>query len=246
MSTTRIAVTAGVPRAHIDLVVGALAPRLIDRAERRARVALTAAGMLLLGGDRVHIRVDVGAGCTLDLEDVGGTVAYPTRGVPSEWIVDIDVGAGGVLRWHGLPFVLAAGADVRRRTTIFLQPQARALVRETLVLGRHAETGGHLRSSFDVADAGGPVLCETLEIDGVVPEPGVLGDARAVDSVIAAGFRPPSAPGHLVLDQPGAIARHLGGQSHESDLEPTWTQWSATLEHASAAVSPDRGRVSVR
>ena len=227
MNATRIAVVAGHPRARVELVVGALAPRLIDRTDRRARVALTAAEMLLLGGDRVHIEVDVGPGCILDLEDVGGTVAYPSRGIPSAWIVDITVGAGALLRWHSLPFVVAEDADIERRTTIALGSGARAVIRETIVLGRHGEHGGRLRSALTADDAGGPVLHETLEVHGLAPEPGVLGVARVLDAVIAVGFRPPRAPGDLVLDQPGAIARHLGARMHESRLDATWSAWSA-------------------
>ena len=234
MSRTRIALVAGQPRARVDLVVGALAPRLIDRGEDSARVALAAAGMLLLGGDRVDIDIVVGAGCRLDLDDVGGTVAYPTRGIPSEWSVNVSIAANGVLRWHSLPFVVAQGADVRRRTSISLQPGARALFRETLVLGRHGEIGGCVRSELDVTDAVGAVLCETLDIDGSVREPGVLGDARVLDAVIAVGYRPPPAPGDLVLDQPGAIARHLGAHSHESSLDATWSTWSRAAESNTA------------
>ena len=62
VTTTRIAVTAGEPRAHVELAVGALAPRLISRDATRAHVAVAAAGMVLLGGDHVHIEVDVGHG----------------------------------------------------------------------------------------------------------------------------------------------------------------------------------------
>ena len=93
MTSTRIAVTAGEPRAHVELAVGALAPRLISRDAARAHVAVAAAGMVLLGGDHVHIEIDVGPACTLEIEDVGGTVAYP--GARSSWILDVRIGAGG-------------------------------------------------------------------------------------------------------------------------------------------------------
>jgi len=95
VTTTRIAVTAGEPRAHVELAVGALAPRLISRDAVRAHIAVTAAGMVLLGGDHVHVEIDVGPGCTLEIEDVGGTVAY--RGARSSWILEARIGAGGTL-----------------------------------------------------------------------------------------------------------------------------------------------------
>lgn len=226
MTDTRIAVTTGSPRARVDLVVGALAPRLIDRSESHARVALTAAGMILLGGDRVRIEVEVGAGCTLDLIDVGGTVAYPTTAAPSEWLINAHIAEGGALLWQGLPFVVADGADVRRRTDIHLARGATALLRETLVLGRYGERGGRVRSELRVMDADGPLLVEHLDVDAHRPEPGVLSDHRVFDAVTAIGFEPPTTPGVLVLETPGAIARYLGENTHSSPLDATWQSWS--------------------
>lgn len=225
MTSTRIAVTAGDPRAHVELAVGALAPRLISRDAVRAHIAVAAAGMVLLGGDDVQIEIDVGPGCTLEIEDVGGTVAYP--GARSSWLLGARIGAGGTLLWHGLPFVVTDGADVVRRGSLTLESGAGAVIRETLVLGRHGERGGRLVSALTVVDAGGPILVERLEADGTEPEPGVLGSNRVVDAVIAVGFRPPAHPMDLEFDRPGAMARHLSDHTHSSPLDPVWDAWVA-------------------
>ncbi|CAN5488136.1 hypothetical protein BH10ACT5_BH10ACT5_19490 [soil metagenome] len=225
MTSTRIAVTAGDPRAHVELAVGALAPRLISRDAVRAHIAVAAAGMVLLGGDDVQIEIDVGPGCTLEIEDVGGTVAYP--GARSSWLLGARIGAGGTLLWHGLPFVVTDGADVVRRGSLTLESGAGAVIRETLVLGRHGERGGRLVSALTVVDAGGPILGERLEADGTEPEPGVLGSNRVVDAVIAVGFRPPARPMDLEFDRPGAMARHLSDHTHSSPLDPVWDAWVA-------------------
>lgn len=225
MTSTRIAVTAGEPRAHVDLSVGALAPRLISRDAARAHVAVSAAGMMLLGGDDVRIDIDVGPACTLEIEDVGGTVAYP--GARSSWVLEVRVGAGGTLLWNGLPFVVTDGADVARRTSVRLGLDARAVLRETLVLGRHGERGGRLISEFAVLDSGGPVLVERMDVDGSAPEPGVLGGNRVIEAVIAVGFRPPTRPLDLEFDQPGAMARHLSDHTHGSPLDAVWETWAA-------------------
>ncbi|WP_292824946.1 urease accessory protein UreD [Microbacterium sp.] len=225
MTSTRIAVTAGDPRAHVELAVGALAPRLISRDAVRAHIAVAAAGMVLLGGDDVQIEIDVGPGCTLEIEDVGGTVAYP--GARSSWLLGARIGAGGTLLWHGLPFVVTDGADVVRRGSLTLESGAGAVIRETLVLGRHGERGGRLVSALTVVDAGGPILVERLEADGTEPEPGVLGSNRVVDAVIAVGFRPPARPMDLEFDRPGAMARHLSDHTHSSPLDPVWDAWVA-------------------
>ncbi|GAA1835227.1 urease accessory protein UreD [Agromyces salentinus] len=237
MTTTRIAVRAGHPRAQVDLVVGALAPRLVGRTSRTAHVALTAAGMLLLGGDRVEVEVDVGPDCTLELEDVGGMVAYRALGSTSQLTLAARVGSGGTLLWRALPLVVAEGALVDRRTRIDLDRGGRAVIRETVVLGRQGEAGGSLTSHLSIADPDGPVLTEDLDLDGSSPEPGVLGSERVLDAVIAIGFRPDPEPGSLELDQPGAVARHVGRHTHESSLDRVWASWAeqATSTAASRA-----------
>lgn len=234
MSSTRIAVTAGEPRVHVELAVGALAPRLISRDATHAHIAVAAAGMVLLGGDHLHIEIDVGAGCTLEIEDVGGTVAY--CGDPSSWTLDVRIGTGATLLWNGLPFIVTQGAVVERRSSFTLQSDARAVIRETLVLGRHGEQGGELISALSVVDAEGPILIERLEADGGAPEPGVLGGNRVIDAVIAVGFRPPARPTDLEFDRPGAMARHLSDHTHGSPLDPVWSAWAAHAERSSRSV----------
>lgn len=214
---------SGEPRAHVELAVGALAPRLISRDTAYAHVAVTAAGMTLLGGDHVHVDVDVGPGCTLEIEDVGGTVAY--RGARSSWVLDARIGPGGTLLWHGLPFVVTDGADVERCSFLTLHSDARAVIRETLVLGRHGEEGGRLISAMTVVDDDGPILVERLEADGSAPEPGVLGGNRVIDAVMAIGFRPPTRPKDLEFDRPGSMARHLSDHTHGSPLDRVWDAW---------------------
>ena len=234
--TTRIAVRAGNPRAQVDLVVGALAPRLVGRTSCTAHVALTAAGMLLLGGDVVSVEVDVGSDCTLELEDVGGMVAYRAPRSASQLTLVARVGSGGTLLWRALPLVVAEGARIERRTQIDLDRGGCAVIRETIVLGRQGETGGSLKSHLSITDPDGPALNEDLDVDGSFPEPGILGSARVLDAVIAVGFRPDPEPGAMQLDQPGAVARHVGNHTHESPMDDVWATWSERAK--SSAVPP--------
>ncbi|OSM41991.1 hypothetical protein [Nesterenkonia sp. PF2B19] len=104
------------------------------------------------------------------------------------------------------------------------------MLRETLVLGRHGERGGRVRSGLEIHDDGGPVLLEELTVDGERPEPGVLGDRRVADTLLAAGFRPPSEQGDLRLEAPGALARHLGSATHDSPLDERFQRWAAAAE----------------
>jgi urease accessory protein len=234
---TRIAVHQGDPRARVDLAVGALAPRLIARDASRAHIALAAAGMILLGGDDVRVDVTVGAGCLLEIEDVGGTIAYRADGRRSSWTMQVDVEEGGALIWRGLPFVVTDGAEVERRATLNLALGATAVIRETLVLGRHGESGGRLCSSFAARDADGPLLVEQLELDGLAPQPGVMGSHRVLDSVIALGFEPVTSPGDLVLESPGAIARRLGDETHTSRLDRVWDEWAESVRRRPAVTA---------
>ena len=242
MPVTRIGIEPGssgdAPDAgtavRATLVVGALAPRLIRRSADSAHIGITAAEMILLDGDVVDLEVEVGAGCTLVLEDIGGTVAYPQRrsrpsGRPAEWNVAVTVGEGAGLIWKSLPLVVADNADVLRTVRVHLADGARALLRETLVLGRSGESGGRIRSATEVSDPGGPVLAEDLLADGGAPEPGVLGVHRVYDQVSAVGFRPPPEAEHLVLEAPGTIARYLGAETHHSPLEPVFDSWARCM-----------------
>ena len=233
---TRIAVHSDGERVRVGLVTGALAPRLINRDASSATVALAAAQMLLLDGDVVHIEIEVGDGCTLEIEDIGGTVAYPGT---SSWQVRARVGAGAQLVWRGLPFVVTDEAHAHRRTELTLGAGSTVLWRETLVLGRHGEIGGEIASELIASDPDGPVLVERLEADAALPGPGVLGSHRVVDSVIALGFRPLTDAGDLVLEHPGAIARYLGANAHASPLDAVWTLWrAAAAERPDMAVIP--------
>ncbi|GAA1729788.1 hypothetical protein GCM10009793_28280 [Brachybacterium phenoliresistens] len=175
---------------------GLLQPRLVSRRGHRAHVALVAGGALLIGGDEISVEIAVEAGCTLRLEDIGGTVAYPSRGEASRFDVRIALGEGARLVWESHPFVVAEGADVRRRTEVVLGAGAALCLRETLVLGRTGEQGGRLRTLLQVHQEDGvPVLVEDLALDGLAPRPGILGDASVLDTVLVAGLRPGPAAG---------------------------------------------------
>jgi urease accessory protein len=243
VTATRISIRVGEPRAHVELAVGALAPRLISRDATHAHVAVTAAGMVLLGGDHIDVSIDIGPASTLEIEDVGGTVAYP--GAPSSWTLDVRIGAGATLLWNGLPFVVTDGADVERRSTLFLGSDARAVIRETLVLGRHGERGGRLVSAVTATESDGPLLVERLEADGGFPQPGVLGSNRVIDAVTAIGFRPPTRPGDLEFVRPGAMSRHLSDHTHGSPLDPIWDSWAADARRRATPAAEERLRADL-
>lgn len=216
-------------RLRTRLRAGLLRPQALHGPADRCRVGLLATTALLLGGDAVELEVEVGAGATLELTEVAGTVAYDGRGRPSSWSVRVVLAEGGRLRWSGEPFVVADGADVTRSLTVELAGGAAALVRETVVLGRAGQVGGVLRNRATVLQDGLPVLVEDTELDpaGHRRLPGMLGGFRVVDTLLSLGAgAPPRADGLTVfrLAGPGqaSLARHLGPDLAGSPLHQVW------------------------
>ena len=174
------------------------------------RVALVPEQAVLLAGDRVTVTVRVGAGRALEIVEPGGTVAYAMRGGHARWETTVEIEAGGCLVWHGEPFVVAAGADVRRSLTVDLAPGASMVLRETLVLGRSGEAPGRLRCRTDVTRDGSPVLVE--ELDSATG----LGPHRVLDQVLHLGSQVEPGPQVLRLESGDALERWLGAQTHAS------------------------------
>jgi len=236
---TRIGVRAAPGRARLALTSGPVSPRVLRTTGAGARIALVATTALLLSGDHVLIDIDVGDGAWLEIVEIAGTVAYDAAGEASSWTVRAHVGDGGALIFSGLPFIVSDGANTLRRTSIDLGADAVGYLRETLVLGRAGEIGGAVRSSLSVSKDGSQLLVEDLDLRDVQTRrlPGVLGDARVLDTVGIFGLRAPAAPalppGHrFELDGPGTIARSLTARADQSPLEQVIRSWrSAAWEH---------------
>lgn len=212
-----------------------IVPRLIARRGRRVEVALVAGRAMLLPGDHVHLEIRVGEGCTLDLVDIGGLVVYgrPELGdEPSGWRAEITLAPGARLTWEGLPTVVTADGELLRTTVMELASGASVALRETLVLGRTGEAGGRLLSDLDATDATGPLLRESLEVQGEQPEPGVLGRARVMDSIVVLGERLGPADEtdivRLDLAGEGTTLRYLGDAAHHSPLGELWRSVAAS------------------
>ncbi|GAA1487841.1 urease accessory protein UreD [Brachybacterium sacelli] len=233
---TRIEITrAERGPVQVSITPGMLQARLVGRHGTGAHVALVAGGAMLVGGDHVGVDVHVGSGCALDLEDVGGAVAYPTENGRSRFDVRIRVDDGATLVWRAHPFVIADGAAVDRDMTVELGAGAALCLRETLVLGRTGERGGEIRSRLRARNTGGsPLHLEDLDLSGRRPAVGVVGAHRVLDSVILLGRRPTDpvetdghpAPVVLHLEAPGAIARTVADTTHRTGLDAVFTQWS--------------------
>lgn len=105
------------------------------------------------------------------------------------------------------------------------------------------------------------LFVEDLDLGDDRALPGILGDARVVDSVLCLGTRPPtpapvpdappvpsrpagprvaSGPLRLDLDGPGAIGRHLGASTHDAGIDAVVAAWATAVRLAHAARAADR------
>jgi urease accessory protein len=229
---TTLAVTPTDGRVHVristpgDPATPCLRPVLLDSGPRHARVALVPDGALLLAGDAVRVEVEVGRGIRLDLVEPAGTVAFDMRGGDASWDVRISLARDATVVWAGEPFVVASGARVRRSTVVDLQPGARLLVRETLVMGRHGERGGHLEQVWAAHGPDGvPLLVEETVLDERSDRPGILGGHRALGTVVGLGVLvdPDLCPdGRMDLEGEGTVWRRLAHEAHRAVLQDAW------------------------
>lgn len=216
---TRIEVVADPVRDRCVLSTDHLSPRRLPGPPGVVRIALVAAGALLLAGDQVRIEIVVAGKVRVEIIETAGTVAYGMRGGSARWDVDLTLTGGASLHWYGQPFVVSADADVTRSTAVHLGPGCTAELRESLVLGRHGEVGGALHTTSRAWIGNELVLADDLDLS---PEArtgwAILGSARCLDTVTALGFRLPDAPQTLQLEATGSIARRLVHEQHQSDL----------------------------
>ena len=232
-------------RARLELRGGLVSPRVVRQGAASAEVALIATTATLLGGDELRLSVEVGPGLRLDLRDVAGTVAYHGRGRECLVAVSLTVHPGAVLVWAGEPLVVCDGARVVRTLDVDVTDTGRLLLRDRVALGRSGQVGGDLTCRTSMTYAARPALVEELTLGGSPGGgvAGVLGDARVVDSVTALGWRPAprpalhatdpsttSQPPLFTLHEPGALARQLVTDAHDSALRHTWQAWSGQLE----------------
>ncbi|MFC5286724.1 urease accessory protein UreD [Actinokineospora guangxiensis] len=104
-----------------------------------------------LGGDDLHLAVEVGPGAELVLAGVAATVVLPgPRAEPSRAAVDIQVADGGSLDYAPEPTVVTTRALHTTSLHATLSGTARLRCRETLVLGRTDEQPGSLVSDWTV------------------------------------------------------------------------------------------------
>ncbi|WP_281826127.1 urease accessory protein UreD [Jannaschia rubra] len=170
-----------------------------------ARVSLAAGTAGPLGGDDYALSIHVGGGSTLVLQEVSAMLVLPgTTGGCSRMAVDIRVESGATFIWWPEPIIAAHRCDHEHDIRIEIAPDARMILREEAILGRHGEMPGDFASRLRITRGGLPLYDQRLRFgpgaegaDG----PAILGDAGAVGSVIVVDpvwvdDAPPAQPFH--------------------------------------------------
>jgi urease accessory protein len=208
--------------------------RLRDERDGVLRLAVVQTAAMLVDGDDVALDVRIGPGAALVLVDVSATLAHPMRGAGARQRLSVHAAAGSRVVIAEQPLIVAAGARVRREVRIALDPGARLLHRETLVLGRHGEPGGALHARTRVTRAGRPLLDETLDSGDadVLASAAVLGGARVIASVglfgVAADPGPPG--GTFALGPEDRLLRRLAADtSGLGSIDAQTQHWQAAL-----------------
>lgn len=215
---TRISVIGPPGQPVIDLEGELVAPRVMRRSGH-VRLSLVATQALLLGGDQVSVRIDIGAGQRVDIEEATGTVAYDGRGAKSAWNTHLTVGLGAHVRYLGQPFVVSDGADVTRSSAYEVAAGGSLQVHESVVFGRHGQVGGRLRAASQAWVDGREVWLEEQDLDRhTAAIPGLLGDYATISTWLHLGNPaldplerlPEGAVTMALLDGAGSLTRHLG------------------------------------
>lgn len=196
LAHARIAVEGAAGRARLTELVSD--PPLTVRATPDpsrpgvASVHVVGSGAAPLGGDQLRLDLRVGPAATLDVATVAAALAQPDPlGRPSALAVDVEVGAGAVLRWSAQPVVAVRGCDHHTTTVIRLAPGASVVWLDQVVLGRHREAPGSIAQRVDVEVVGRPLLRTEVALGPRHPGslgPGGLGSAmRTAGSVLVVG-----------------------------------------------------------
>jgi len=195
-----------------------------------ARVAIVQRAAHLVGGDEVRLEVDVGDGAALELVEISATLVHP--GAPGRQAIAVSAGAGARLAYAEQPLIVAAGARLERLLTLDLAAGAQIVHRDTLVLGRHGEAPGAVRSRTRIARAGVPLLDETIDTTDltILRSAAVLGGARVVGALGRYGLDGPAPPDALWLGPADTLVRRLAEHARAlAPLDRLAREWAGAL-----------------
>jgi urease accessory protein len=214
-------------------------PPLVLRRTGPAQVHLVGGAAGPLGGDHLRLDIEVCAGARLTVRTVAATIALPgLSGAASCLEVRARVGVGAALAWLPEPVIAAARCNHLSASTVDVAAGAELVWREELVCGRYGEAPGDIRLSTLVHHGGRVLYQHELAVGPSAPGwdgPAVLGDARAIGSVLLVNRPVPAEAGStgatvLPLAGPGVLLCAIG-----RDVRDVRAQLDVTSELAAIA-----------
>lgn len=173
-------------RGRVDLAVAGagnrtLLRRLGEEGSLRVRfpaatgefeaVLLNTAGGIA-GGDRFEIAVEVGPGGSMSLTTAAAEKVYRALGRPARVAVSLTVAEGASLSWLPQETILFDDAGLDRTIAIDLDPGARLVFVESMVLGRAAMgerlATGAILDRWRLRRGGRLVFADGLRLDGAI------------------------------------------------------------------------------
>lgn len=192
-------------------VLASQAPLVLRRTPDAVYMVGGAAGPI--GGDELTLRISVGAGAFLRVRTAAASIALPgLDGLESVLRISASIAPGGRLEYLPEPVVVTAGARHATLVSVTLAAEASLLLRDELMLGRHGEAGGTVRSVLRADYAGRPLLRQSLKVTGTDPTslgPAVLAGNRAVGTMLTVNA--PDGPGHAARTTPEVAVMPLAG-----------------------------------
>jgi urease accessory protein len=196
------------------------APLLLRRTPGGVHLVGGAAGPL--GGDDLALDIDVGDRASLVVRSAAATLAQPgPRGGSSLLRTTLRVGDDGALVMHPEPLVSVVGSHHVMDTGVALGRHATLHLVEELVLGRHDEPPGRVRTRTRLEREGVALLTHELDVGTGAPgwpSAAVIGAARAVVQHVVVGPDAPSRPLVLRDDVQGCHAAWLPFSPHAAVL----------------------------
>lgn len=206
-----------------------LAPRVLDAGAGAVQACVLPTQAGPLAGDHDRVRIVVGANAVLVVRPIAATVALPGS-ARTRLDLHVEVGPGARLVLEDPALIVAAGADVERRTTVRLAAGAVAALRDAVVLGRAGECGGRLVSTLRITGDAGVVLHDELRLDpasslrdahvALAPGHRVVGTLCLLGAEVEAGYE---------LARGGGLRRATAAGLAELDAElaAPWARWAA-------------------
>ena len=174
-----------------------------------------------LGGDDLHLRIEVEPASSLRVRSVAASLAQPSAaGGASGATTTVAVGDGGSLDWWPEPLVSVRGSHHVVRTAVDLHGTATLRWVDAVCLGRHAEPSGVVDVRQRICVDGSPLVAHELRF-GSSRSSGLHGDARVAITALVRG--PVSLPSETAL-RPGVRAARM-------PVDERTTAWIALGDH---------------